>query len=130
MDGNSEIETPIETAIGTIKGRVIFLDKISFADECTVTINGEIDDHDNEYQFEITFNRINFFSSIELDFDIRCFEHSFCEIQNSNKIRKFNLINHSRKINEKHRHFYFRTYDSVFEIIAESYELFFKNKYV
>lgn len=122
-----ETEIPIETEIGMIKGRSTYLDEISFINEVTVTLRGEILNHNGDHLYEITFNGINFFSTIELDFDDHCFNSSFCEISNSKKIRGFKEIDHSKKINENHRHYYFRTYDSVFEVIAESFEFKLKS---
>lgn len=114
----------INTDLGIIKGRDgIFLDQIIFHLETHVTLTGEFCIGDEDIKFEMNFRGVIFFSAIELDFDQRNQMESLALIENSNKIREFKRLDHSSKISKEHKHFYVRTYDSVFEIVSDKFEL-------
>lgn len=114
----------IETKYGLLEGRDrIYLDLIECPNETQLKLIGELNIDPDFKKYEIQFDGIVFYSSIELDFDIRGYKVSFGVIQNSELIREFQNIDHSNKLNSNHKHFYFRTYDSVFEIIAEKFNL-------
>lgn len=118
----------IETDYGIIEGRDgIYLDSISYPSETELILKGEFSTNQDFKKYEIKFSGIIYLNSIELDFDERVSMASFGFIDNSALIIKFRQIDHSSKLNLKHKHFYFRTYDTVFEIVAENYGLKHKN---
>lgn len=114
----------IETGHGIIQGRNgIYLDSLKHQSEDELTLKGQFDTENGFINYDITFFGILYLSQIELDFDQRDFLESFGSIENSLLIKKFQLLDHSAKLNAKHQHYYFRTYDSVFEIVASNYQL-------
>ncbi|MBK0404807.1 hypothetical protein I5M27_17580 [Adhaeribacter sp. BT258] len=114
----------IETQYGVIKGRDgIYLDSISYPKETELILKGEFNINTDFKNFEISFSRIIYSQLIELDFDDRGGLESFGYFENSALIEKFRKIDHSNKLNARHTHYYFRTYDIVFEIIAQEYNL-------
>ncbi len=113
----------IETKYGIIEGRRIFLDSIRFQKETEIILTGEISTELDYKFYKIIFSGINYIKLVELDFDDRVSMISFGIIDNSELIEQFKKKNHSSKLNFKHRHYYFRTYDTVFEIVADKYIL-------
>lgn len=114
----------VETKYGIIQGRDgIYLDSISNPKENELILKGEFNLGEDFKKYEIIFTGIVFLKSIELDFDERGPLESFGIIDNSDLIQKFQKMNHSAKLNSNHKHYYFRTYDTTFEIVAEYYEL-------
>jgi len=117
----------IKYYVGKIEGRdAIFLDKILFNTETDLTLIGHFSaDNNQEINFEMNFEGVIFFLSIELDFDKRGQLESLAVVQNSDRIKEFKAIDHSSKINDRHKHYYIRSYDTVFEIISDRFELKF-----
>ena len=114
----------INTEFGNILGRdAIYLDQILFKSENELTLFIELNINDFEKKVKIEFKGILFVSIVELDFDNRNILESLAVIENSIKINEFKIKNHSSKINDKHKHYYIRTYDTVFEIIADYFNL-------
>lgn len=114
----------IETKHGIITGRDgIFLDSIEQPNERTLILKGEFNVNSKDIPYEIIFSNVVYLRSIELDFDQRCQMESFGIIQNSKLRRSLGTLDHSSKINTSHKHYYLRTYDTVFEIIANEYTL-------
>lgn len=130
----TEKAVPIITEVGKIWGRdAIFLDEVNVINESTFELTGEFngalcsnlkDSDDRKYR--ITFKGVHLFKMIELDFDESENESSFDIIENSKQILQ--MINddktkHIGKIDDTYKHFVFRTYDTVFEIIGKDFEL-------
>jgi hypothetical protein len=116
--------TGINTEIGIIKGRdAIYLDKILFSKETELTLTGEFSYDKWDKKFEMTFKGIVFLSTIELDFDKRGQNESLAVVEDSETIKEFKKLDHSSKINDRYKHYYIRTYDTVFEIISDRFEL-------
>ncbi len=115
----------IETAIGTIEGRdAIFIDSIDYSSVTTLILTGSFNQgHQPDLPFKIIFNKVVYLKSVELDFDDRNQGPSFGIVEQSTLLKSFHELNHSGKINTNHQHFYFRTYDTVFEVVADGYEL-------
>lgn len=114
--------TALKTEVGLIEGRTIYLNKILFDDERKVTLMGELQLDDRDARFEMTFGGVIYFSTIELDFDERTQLASLAIIDNSEKLKNFTKRDHSRKTNNRHRNYYIRTYDTVFEIVSDEFQ--------
>ncbi|MBO0593973.1 hypothetical protein I2486_21445 [Cellulophaga sp. E16_2] len=125
---------PIITSVGKIWGRdAIFLDEVKIIDETTIEIIGSFNGNlcenlkdDSDKKYSIIFSSVHLFKMIELDYDEIEYESSFDEVKNSNQLVK--MINmdkemHIGKIDKDYKHFVFRTYDTVFEIIGMRFEL-------
>lgn len=54
---------------------------------------------------------------VELDSSTAVSESSFDEVRDSNWVRSL-----GGNVTPEHRHFYFQTYDDVFEVVCEAYE--------
>jgi len=114
----------IETEFGIIEGRDgIFLDSLSYPNETEFILKGEFNINSEDKKFEIKFSEIVYLHSIALDFDERRQMESFGFVENSTLIKKFRNLDHSNKLISKHAHYYFSTYDTVFEIVAKDYNL-------
>lgn len=126
-----EIIQPVITKVGKIKGRdAIYLDKINLT-ENQLELNGEFNTtscsllniSDNKFiPYTIKFYNYVFLKLIELDFYETEYKSPFDEIINSNQIKKM-LSQNNPKINNTYRHFVFRTYDTIFEIICKDFDL-------
>jgi hypothetical protein len=125
---------PIITEVGLIYGRdAIFLDKVNFINEETFELLGEFSgslcenlNDNNDVKFKIVFKNVHLFKMTELDFDEVEYKSSFDEIENSIQINKMIEIdnqNNIKKIDKTYKHYIFRTYDTVFEIIGKDYSL-------
>ena len=115
--------TGLKTEVGLLEGRdAIYLEKIVFDGETKVTLTGELN-LDKGRNFEMTFGGVIYFSAMELDFDGRGQVESLGTIDNSEKLKAFKTRDHSRKTNDRHRHYYIRTYDTVFEIVSDTFRL-------
>ncbi|APD08051.1 hypothetical protein UJ101_02553 [Flavobacteriaceae bacterium UJ101] len=114
----------IKTRYGIIKGRDgIYLDSIVSHDETKITFEGEFNTDLGFKKYTLKFSGIVYLQSIELDFCNKIYMESFCVIEDSTLIKRFKKLNHSNKLNENHKHYYFQTYDTVFEIVADHYDL-------
>jgi hypothetical protein len=58
-----------------------------------------------------------------LDFAGRAQAESMGTIEDSEKLALFLSLDHSQKVSKAHRHYYIRTYDTVFEIISPQFSL-------
>jgi hypothetical protein len=115
--------TGIKTEVGLLEGRdAIYLDKIVFDGDTKVTLIGELNLDQGDKKFEMIFGGVIYFSAIELDFDDRGQMESLGTIDNSERLKIFRTRDHSRKTNSKHRHYYIRTYDTVFDIVGDRFE--------
>ncbi|WP_298117339.1 hypothetical protein [Flavobacterium sp.] len=125
---------PVITKVGLIYGRdAIFLDKVNFINEETFELLGEFSgslcknlNDNNDVKFKIVFKNVHLFKMTELDFDEVEYKSSFDEIENSIQINKMVEIdnqNNLKKIDKTYKHYIFRTYDTVFEIIGKDYSL-------
>lgn len=125
---------PIITEVGKIWGRdAIFLSSVNVINESTFEIKGEFngklcsllnDNKDRNYR--IIFKKVLLFKMIELDFDEVEYASSFDEVENSFQLAQMlydDKTKHIGKIDKNFRHFVFRTYDTVFEIIGKEFEL-------
>ncbi len=113
----------IETKYGIIKGRDgIYLDQIEYPNESELILSGEFNLTGEFVQYKIKFYGIIFMSALELDFDQRAAMESFVLVQESKKIKEFSKLDHFGKLNDNHQHYIFRSYDTVFEIVALGFE--------
>jgi hypothetical protein len=130
----TETITPIITEVGEISGRdAIFLDKVNVINETTFELTGEFIGTlcsnlkaKEDKNYKITFKNVYLFKMIELDFDEIEYHSSFDLIENSKQLSK--LIDrdkrmHIGKIDNSYKHYVFRTYDTVFEIIGKEFIL-------
>jgi hypothetical protein len=116
--------TGLKTEVGVLEGRdAIYLHKIVFRGEKRITMFGQLNLDNGNRNFEMTFSGIIYFSAIELDFDDRGAMESLGTIDSSEKLKDFRTRDHSQKTNDNHRHYYIRTYDTVFEIVSDKFEL-------
>lgn len=114
----------IETEYGVIIGRDgIYLDLILYPNENELLFKGELRAADHFKKFELKFSTIVYSKAVEFDFDNRDYIACFGVIENSQLLKELNKQDHSSKLNAEHRHYYFSTYDTVFEIISDRYEL-------
>ncbi len=122
---NIKIE-PIITEIGIISGRdAIYLNDLTMLNEMTFRLSGKII-RAVERKYTITFKKVHLFKIVELDFDeIEC-QSSFDKVVNSVQLDKMIEVDKQEsigKIDNSFRHYVFRTYDSVFEIICKEFDL-------
>jgi len=111
----------IKTKFGFLIGRdAIYLHEVVFLGESEILLKGEINS-ENTINFTLRFDNVVYFSSLELDFDERTQMESFCIVENSEKLMRYWKLDHSSKLNDKHKHYYVRTYDTVFEIISDHF---------
>lgn len=114
----------IETKLGVLEGRgSILLNTISCPSQTELILTGEFDIDDSDHKYEITFTDVVYLVSIELDFDERNPLESFGFIESSELIERIKKVDYDQKLSPGHKHFYFRTYDTVFEVICTTYEL-------
>ncbi|WP_028544334.1 hypothetical protein [Paenibacillus taiwanensis] len=127
--------TPIKTKYGLLIGRdCIFLDDVNYKyNERKVEMTGEISgslasegEEDTWIKFVMVFSNIYYFKMIALDlsydhFDLDYSEAtSFFEMTNSKLLENVWLT-----MGAQARHFIVQTYDDVFEIVADQYEITF-----
>ncbi len=138
--------SPIQTKVGFVTGRdAIYLHKINLLSETEVCIAGELMGNncsklgtDYEVKFSLTFKGMLLFNMCELDFDDTEYESCFDLIEDSEKLAKLRAVDKAAFIGKMdrgydengqfsdkiyHQHFVLHTYDTVFEIIAQSYNL-------
>ena len=119
---------PEKTKHGAMFGRdTLYLDEISAPDERHLVLNGIIHTHaGQDRNYEIKFNGTVYVSITESDRVTGYGDSgSFCVIENSETIKKLKHINFDAMFADKHRHFFFATYDSVFQVVAIDYQLKF-----
>jgi len=121
-----EAFVPEQTKHGIIKGRdALFLDKIKIINENQLVLSGDINTYGGtDEKYVIKFNYILYMNMIELDF-AEGRGANFGSIINSKLLKKFSILDSARKLTDAHKHYYFCTYDIVFEVVASGYELKF-----
>ena len=122
-----EVAVPVATKHGIIKGRdALFLDRVLVPTEGQLILCGEINTYGGEDEkYQIEFRDVVYLSMVELDFYNGAGTSSFGIIENSKILHEMRRTDHSGKLNDGHSHFYFYTYDTVFEVIASGYKLEF-----
>ena len=129
----TEIFEPIETVAGVICGRdAIFLDDVHFDyQKGTVELCGELsstlcskykDDEDSFIGYSLTFSGVLAFSMTELDFKDYG-SSSFDRVMNSKWLDEMRRKDHSAKVKPNLEHYLVFTYDDVFDVVCETYEL-------
>jgi hypothetical protein len=129
----SEIYNPVITEVGIISGRdAIHLDEIrvDYA-KSRIELFGEFasalcSNSSSEFDFikyAISFAGIFFFKMTELDFSTLASESSFDEVLNSKLVEHFKEHDSASKLRFGHKHYVFRTYDYIFEVVCQSFEL-------
>jgi hypothetical protein len=117
-----EVAAGIATELGIIKGREIYLNEVIFKDEHAVFIKGTVESDKGARSFELRLGGILFYSTIELDFDKRTQPESLAMIMYSTKIAEFKKHDHASKLKRDHNHYYLRTYNTVFEAVANEFD--------
>ena len=117
---------PVETPLGLFYGRdCLYLDAVGFEDGtrnlvlegavngnlCTKRRPGEM------IPYTVRFIGVLALTMVELDSSTADFESSFDEVRDSDWVRSL-----GSNVTPQHRHFYFQTYDDVFEVVCEGYE--------
>ncbi len=129
-----ETLTSVITEVGRIYGRdAIYLNRVNFINEETFEIIGFFNgsmcenlNNDSEINFILKFNKVHSFKMLEIDFDEYEYNSSFDVIENSKLLTKMIETDnkyHINKIDNNYKHFIFRTYDTVFEIIGKKFDL-------
>jgi hypothetical protein len=119
---------PIITEVGKIWGRdAIFLDQFTMLSETKFQLKGAFNtslcsnfETHGYLEYTIVFSEVVFLSMIEHELDDSKYESAFDLVENSKKINNLSKMD---EINNELKHFIFRTYDTVFEIIAMGYKL-------
>ena len=122
--------TPIETSLGILKGRdCIYLDKVYKKDRSYLfegEINGRLlnNGKDSFIKYKLEFKNVISMFTCELD--------SYDAI-NTNSVYSFEIIEDSKYLkklsadkkfdSKAFKHFRFKTYDDIFDIIAKDYAL-------
>lgn len=117
---------PIATALGIPKGRdSIYLGTIEHT-VCPreITFSGNIEGllAEASVPFLLRFHGLLELHALELDFTDFGLPASFVEVVESERVAAMKARDHSAKVHD-HRHFILATYDEVFEVICQGYEL-------
>ena len=144
--------TPIDTEVGFLQGRdTIYYSKLTSISDNEYCITGELNgnncskiadkDADAEIKFSITFIGVLLFKMLELDFDDVQYASCFDLVEHSNKVVEMRArdkramigkidrgYDENNKFSDEiyHQHFVLRTYDVVYEIVAQHYDLVIK----
>ena len=129
----TETFEPIETVAGIIYGRdAIFLDDVHFDyQKNIIELRGELnshfcskykDDEDSFIGYSLTFSGILAFTMTELDFKDYG-SSSFDRVMNSKWLDEIRQKDHSAKVKPNLEHYVVFTYDDVFDVACETYEL-------
>ena len=114
----------IETKFGVITGRDgIYLNNIKYIEEAKIKLEGELNTAQGFKNFDLVFTHVVYCLSVEIDFDTRQPIESFGYVKGSEVMKKLIKLDHSFKIDKDYKHYYLRTYDIVFEIIAKNHQL-------
>jgi hypothetical protein len=124
---------PIETVAGIIFGRdAIYLDDVLFDYQKKILeLRGELnsalcsrykDDEDSFIKYSLTFSRVLAFAMTELDFKDYG-TSSFDRVVNSEWLEEMCQKDHSSKVKPNIEHYLVFTYDDVFDVACESFEL-------
>ena len=124
---------PIETVAGIISGRdAIFLDDVQVSlSPHTIELRGELNSllcskfkgEDSFIKYSLKFSGVLAFAMTELDFKDHLGVSSFDRVVNSQWLDKMCRKDHSSKLKPNIEHYLVFTYDDVFDIACESYEL-------
>ncbi|MCQ4088442.1 hypothetical protein [Saccharibacillus sp. JS10] len=123
---------PIETCLGDLIGRdCIFLDKINHNYiENNVELIGEINgrltqiDSVDWIKYSLKFKGVKYFNMVELDISDKYINYDISNSTSFFEILDSDLIKHIQcKRGWSLRHFILQTYDDVFEVAANNYEL-------
>ena len=124
---------PIETVAGIISGRdAIFLDDVRVSlyprvlelrGELNSTLCSKYKDDDSFIKYSLTFSGVLAFAMTELDFRDHLGTSSFDRVANSEWLDEMRRKDHSAKVKPNHEHYLVFTYDDVFDVACESYEL-------
>ena len=120
---------PIETPLGILYGRSIFLDVLTENERSDLILKGEFGTHSLEephfLPYTLTFHSCISYFACELDTYINLSKDpvkaSFVLIENSKWLKKLPIREDCPKSHYKHYRIY--TYDVVYDIIATGYEL-------
>lgn len=117
---------PIATKFGIPRGRdSIYLGTIEHT-VCPreITFSGNIESLVPEaaVPFVLRFHGLLELHALELDFTDFGLSASFVEVVDSERVAAMKARDHSAKVRD-HRHFILATYDEVFEVICQGYEL-------
>ncbi len=137
MATTTQFAEPIEIEnIGIVQGRdAIYIDGYHFSGRNDFFIEGAFNSQlcsvkqDIDFvPFKISFRGIIHLKFYELDlyYPKNMWERkaSFEMIQDSDLIKEFMILNDSQgKINENHKHYILWTYDDVFEVVADGYDI-------
>lgn len=120
------VRIPIATALGTPKGRDSFYLRAieqTLYPRC-ITFRGNIEGllDTASVPFVLRFSGLLELHAIELDFSDAEYPSAFVEVTRSERVAALKGRDHSAKVRD-HRHFILATYDEVFELICEGYEL-------
>ena len=114
----------------------IYLDDINFKyNERKVELKGEINgslasegEENTWISYKIMFSNIQYFKMVELDLSHDHFDSNYIESTSFYEITDSNLfVNVMKTTNIQSRHLIVQTYDGVFEIVANQYEITFGN---
>ena len=121
---------PIQTVLGTLKGRdCIYLDDAAFQNGVNqFVLKGEINGNlcskkrtGIDIPYEIIFFGVMALKMVELDSCDSDSESSFDEVIGSSWIKSL-----GGKVDTNHHHYYFQTYDEVFEVVCDRYKFIVK----
>ncbi len=129
----TETFEPIETVAGVIYGRdAIFLDDVHFDyQKNIIELRGELnshlcskykDDEDSFISYSLTFSGVVAFAMTELDFKDYG-SSSFDRVVNSRWLDEMRRKDPSAKVKSNLEHYLVFTYDDVFDVVCETYEL-------
>ena len=122
---------PINTILGVIKGRnAIFLDEAIYVGN-QIELRGEFNSNlcsnsketDAYIGYSLTFVGVMGINMIELDLNNDFGRSAFDRVVNSVWINEMRLRDHSAKVKPDLEHYFVATYDDVFNIACESFEL-------
>ena len=128
-----QIFQPIDTEVGVIFGRdAIFLDSVivgvypnslELIGEFNSSLCSKYKDRDEFIKYNLKFSGVLAYMMTELDLRDFLGKSSFDLVVNSEWINELNKWNSSKKLKSDHKHFMVFTYDDVFDVICQSYEL-------
>lgn len=124
---------PIETEAGIIFGRdAIFLDEVRVdLSPHTIELSGELNsplcskykDTDEWIKYSLKFLGVLAFMKTELDLRDYLGKSSFDLVVESDWLKELTEKGDSSKITAEHKHYIIFTYDDVFDVICQSFEL-------
>ena len=129
----TETFEPIQTVAGVIYGRdAIYLDDVHFdCEKKTIELRGELnstlcskykDDENSFIGYSLSFSGVLAFAMTELDFKDYG-NSSFDRVINSKRLNEMRRKDHSAKVKPNLEHYLVFTYDDVFDVVCETYEL-------